>query len=77
MVRRAWINWETEIHTHGAPCIDLQHGKPTIGLILRTPSKWEPRQDTKPDEMEHRAQWEGRRPGHTRKWEELHNFAIE
>ena len=34
VVKQAWLNWETAIHTHGALCIDLHDGKPTMGLIL-------------------------------------------
>ena len=74
-MKRAWINWETEIHTHGALCMDLHTGKPKLGLILRTPTKWEPKQDTKPNEQVHRTKWESRGPRIRGIWEELNSYA--
>ena len=60
IVQKAWIDWETEIHTHGALCLDIHIGKPKMGLILRTLTKWEPKPDMKPNEDAHRATWDNR-----------------
>ena len=49
-------------------CLDLQDGKPKQGMIIRTPSKWEPNQESKPRENEHKTRWEARPPGNTDKW---------
>ena len=40
--------------------MDTYIGKPKMGLILRTPTKWEPKQDMKPNEDTHRATWDNR-----------------
>ena len=76
VVRKAWIDWETEIHTHGALCLDIHIGKPRLGLILRTPTKWEPKLENKPDEATHRAKWDSRNPEGANTWGVLNEHAV-
>ena len=56
--------------------MDIYIGKPKLGLILRTPTKWEPKQDMKPNEVTHRANWNTRASDPTGTWEDLNAYAT-
>ena len=52
------------------------HRQTELGLILRTPTKWEPKQDMKPNEDTHRTIWNTRESDDAGTWGALNAHAI-